>query len=245
VSPPKNRRGDIHCSLALTPSAPSRRVKRANNDTGDESNPSSDATHLSIPPSSAPNLSAPLGPSSDQPDEIRAIWGTTVNLAETMKLFRDFLKGFKPKYRVAHDRSLNLPSRRIFSSPEEAEVLTYEGYLRRMRQTGDTNLNLDMVNLLSYPLSRKLYGQLQKYPQEVVPAMDQVLKDLMLEIADEDQREGREGMIGVQGDEEIADIMGKVYKVRPFGLEAVNMRDLNPTGTNFLSLILSSILMTL
>ena len=245
MSPPKNRRGDIHSSLALTPSAPSRRVKRANNDAGDESNPPSDATYLSLPPSSAPNLSAPLGPSSDEPDEIRAIWGTTVNLAETMKLFRDFLKGFKPKYRVAHDRSLNLPSRRIFSSPEEAEVLTYEGYLRRMRQTGDTNLNLDMVNLLSYPPSRKLYGQLQKYPQEVVPAMDQVLKDLMLEIADEDQREGREGMMGVQGDEEIADIMGKVYKVRPFGLEAVNMRDLNPTGTNLLSLILSSISMTL
>ena len=61
--------------------------------------------------------------------------------------------------------------------------------------------------------------------------MDQVLKDLMLEIADDDQREGREGMRGVQGDEEIADIMGKVYKVRPFGIKPVNMRELNPTGT--------------
>jgi DNA replication licensing factor MCM4 len=37
-------------------------------------------------------------------------------------------------------------------------------------------------------------------------------------------------MQGDQGDEEIADIMGKVYKVRPFGLTAVNMRDLNPSG---------------
>lgn len=45
--------------------------------------------------------------------------------------------------------------------------------------------------------------------------MDQVLK---------------EGMVGVQGDEEIADIMGKVYKVRPFGLTAVGMRELNPAG---------------
>jgi DNA replication licensing factor MCM4 len=147
-----------------------------------------------------------------------------------MKLFRDFLKGFKPKYRVAHDRSLGLRGR-VFGSPEEAEVIQYEIYMRRMRQTGDTNLNLDMGNLLAYPPSRKLHGQLQKYPQEVVPAMDQVLKDLMLEIADDDQRQGREGMRGVQGDEEIADIMGKVYKVRPFGLKDVNMRDLNPTGT--------------
>jgi len=100
-----------------------------------------------------------------------------------------------------------------------------------MRQTGDTNLNLDMENLLACPPCKKLHGQLGKYPQEVVPAMDQVLKDLMLEIADADQREGREGMVGVQGDEEIADIMGRVYKVRPFCITAVNMRELNPTGT--------------
>jgi len=41
-----------------------------------------------------------------------------------------------------------------------------------------------MANLLAYPPSKKLYIQLTKYPQEVVPAMDQVLKDLMLELAD-------------------------------------------------------------
>lgn len=79
---------------------------------------------------------------------------------------------------------------------------------------------------------QKLFAQLQKYPQEVVPAMDPILKDLMLELADEDQQVGMDGMQGDQGDEEIADIMGKVYKVRPFGLTAVNMRDLNPSDTD-------------
>jgi len=146
-----------------------------------------------------------------------------------MKLFRDFLRGFKPKYRTIHDRQENLRTR-TFASPEDGEVLLYETYMRRMRQTGQTNLNLDMVNLLSYPPCKKLFAQLQKYPQEVVPAMDQVLKDLMLELADEDQQAGMDDMEGDQGDEEIADIMGKVYKVRPLGLTAVNMRDLNPTG---------------
>jgi DNA replication licensing factor MCM4 len=146
-----------------------------------------------------------------------------------MKLFRDFLKGFKPKYRVAADRDRGLRTR-TFASPDEAEVILYESYMRRMRQTGDTNLNLDMGNLLAYPPCRKLHGQLQKYPQEVVPAMDQVLKDLMLETADMDQQAGMEGMRGDEGDAEIADIMGRVYKVRPFGLQAVNMRELNPTG---------------
>lgn len=232
----RNRRGDIHSSLALTPT--NSRNPRSSRRPVDPENLNSDGTHLSLPPSSAPGgnplLSAPLAP-SDEPDEIRAIWGTTVNLAETMKLFKDFLRGFKPKYRVAHDREQGLCTR-VFASPEEGEVTLYETYLRRMRQTGHTNLNLDMGNLISYPPTKKLFGQLQKYPQEVVPAMDQVLKDLMLEIADMDQQAGMEGMRGDEGDEEIAEIMGRVYKVRPFGLKPVNMRDLNPTGTFFNSI---------
>jgi DNA replication licensing factor MCM4 len=86
-----------------------------------------------------------------------------------------------------------------------------------MRQTGETNLNLDMVNLLAYSPSRKLHCQLFKYPQEVVPAMDQVIKDLMLEVADLDQQAGMDGMEGVDGEEEIVEILGRAYKVRPLG----------------------------
>ena len=180
------------------------------------------------PVSSGPMFSAPAAPSEDEPDEIRAIWGTTVNLGETMKSFREFLRGFKIKYRVNHDREQG--KNRVLGSPQEGEVVLYEQYLRRMRQTGEANLNLDMVNLLAYPPSKKLYTQLSKYPQEVIPAMDQVLKDLMLELAEQDQSNGFDGMTGTDGEEDIADIMTKVYKIRPFGIESVNMRELNPTG---------------
>ncbi|KAL4067424.1 MCM2/3/5 family-domain-containing protein [Scleroderma yunnanense] len=228
ATPAKNRRGDIRSNLVLPTMTP-RRVKRTYNaDMSD--NPHSDATHLSMPMSSAPAFSAPAAP-SDEPDQVRAIWGTTVNIAETMKLFREFLRGFKPKYRAHYDREQNLHTRK-FAVPEEGEVVLYETYLRIMRQTGQTNLNLDMINLFAYPPCKKLFTQLQKYPEEVIPAMDQVLKDLMLELAEEDQNAGMEGMQGEQGDEEIADIMGKVYRVRPFGLKPINMRDLNPTDTD-------------
>jgi len=145
-----------------------------------------------------------------------------------MKSFREFLRGFKIKYRVNHDREQG--RHRVLGSPQEGEVILYEQYLRRMRQTGETNLNLDMVNLLAYPPSKKLYIQLAKYPQEVVPAMDQVLKDFMLELAEQDQINDFDGMSGAQGEEEVAEIMTKVYKIRPFGIEAVNMRELNPAG---------------
>ena len=148
-----------------------------------------------------------------------------------MVAFRDFLRGFKPKYRTSHDRSLGLPTR-AFTSPEEAEVTLYESYCRQMRTTGETNLNLDMNNLLAYPPSKKLYSNLTKYPQEVIPIMDQALKEEMIRIAEEDQNAGVEDMQGPQGEAELADVMGKVYKVRPLGLPSVNMRNLNPSGTS-------------
>ena len=130
-----------------------------------------------------------------------------------MSLFRDFLWGFKPKYRAAYDRSTPTTRTRArpFASPEEAEKLTYESYLRTMRQTSETNLNLDIVN-------------------EVIPAMDQVLKDCIIDLAEADQTVGMEGMVGKQGEEEMAEILGKFYKVRPFGVQVGNMRGLNPSG---------------
>ena len=226
---PKNRRGDIHSTFSLTPS---RRSARKQPPTTARDDLFSDDMNSDVPDrqpaSSGPMFSAPAAPSEDEPDEIRAIWGTTVNLGETMKSFREFLRGFKIKYRVNHDREQG--KHRMLGSPQEGEVVLYEQYLRRMRQTGETNLNLDMVNLLAYPPSKKLYIQLAKYPQEVVPAMDQVLKDLMLELAEQDQSDGFDEMSGAQGEEEIAEIMTKVYKIRPFGIEALNMRELNPTG---------------
>ena len=149
-----------------------------------------------------------------------------------MKIFKEFLRGFKPKYRNVHDKSLNLPTRSLEAT--EAEEVLYETYLRRMRQTGQTNLNVDIINILSYPPSRKLHSQLIKYPQEVIPAMDQVLKDLMLELAEEDVENNEPGMQGEEGEEEIADIMGKIYKVRPFGEKPGNMRELNPSGKFYL-----------
>ncbi|KAG2007180.1 ATP dependent DNA helicase [Coprinopsis cinerea AmutBmut pab1-1] len=226
---PRHRRGDIHPSISITPTSSARRQRRTpTTATRNISDLSSDV--LDVPMSSAPNLSAAAAP-SDEPDEIRAIWGTTVNLTDTMKTFRDFLQGFKPKYRASYDRDHGIRTR-AFATPQEAEVVLYETYLRRMRRTGETNLNLDIVNLLAYPPAKKLHGQLIKYPQEVVPAMDQVLKDLMIEIAEIDHQAGAEGMEGQQGEEEIADIISKVYKIRPFGLPPVNMRMLNPTDTD-------------
>ncbi|KAJ3753772.1 cell division control protein 54 [Lentinula raphanica] len=230
ASLPVNRRGDIHSSLSLTPT--SRRKARSTRPSQLNGDPlTSDGIQLDFPPSSAPLLSAANGLPEDEPDEIRAIWGTTVNIADSIRLFTDFLKNFKVKYRVAYNRENGLPSR-AQTSPQEGEVLLYEGYLRRMRQTGETNLNLDIKNLLAYPPTKKLHTQIIKYPQEAIPTFDQALKDVMIDLAEQDQLKEMEGMQGAAGDAEISDILSKVYKVRPFGVPAINMRELNPSDTD-------------
>lgn len=148
-----------------------------------------------------------------------------------MKLFRDFLMGFKPKYRTTHDRNRGVPTA-AFTSPEESEVVIYENYLRQMRRTGQNILNVDAVNIRAYPKTERFYTWLQKFPEEVIPAMDQVLGDLMIELAVSDQEAGMYGMEGEAGDEELQDMKEMKFRVRVFGYPSINMRDLNPSDTD-------------
>ncbi|KAL0066863.1 MCM DNA helicase complex subunit [Marasmius tenuissimus] len=230
------RRGDINPTTFTPTSGRLREARRRDYDAQRSDAPmDSDGAHLDgldLPASSlGPGQPFSAAPEpDDEPDEIRAIWGTLVNLHDVTRMFRQFLQGFKPKYRVAHEREQGRPTRAY--SIDESEELLYETYLRRMRQTGDTNLNLDVVNIYAYPPARKLHSHLIKYPEEVVAIMDMVLKDLMLELAERDQEAGLDGMEGAEGDDEIGAIISNNYRARPFGVIPVNMRDLNPTDTD-------------
>lgn len=113
-----------------------------------------------------------------------------------------------------------------------------------MRITSQTNLNLDMRNLESYPPTKKMFGLLINYPHEVVPIMDQVLKEFVpfsvtLPPPLHRQRalilinfhrivvafsaildlaeEDRDARFMDVSDADIDDIEGRIYKVRPFG----------------------------
>ncbi|KAF5334076.1 hypothetical protein D9758_017661 [Tetrapyrgos nigripes] len=75
-------------------------------------------------------------------------------------------------------------------------------------------------------------------------AMDTVLKEFMLEIAERDTEESRDGIEGQVAYDEIGEIMGKVYKVRPFDVRGVNMKELNPSDTEKLVSISGLIIRT-
>lgn len=85
--------------------------------------------------------------------------------------------------------------------------------------TDQYQLNLDLVDLQAYAPTKKLHNALIKFPQEVVPMLDQCLADAMDELVAQQDMHDR--------------ALDVVYKVRPFISDgAVNMRDLNPSDTD-------------
>lgn len=170
-----------------------------------------------------------------------------------MSTFKEFLLGYQNKYRMWADGATEEETSEPGSGGNERE---YVEMLNSMRHLGVTGLNLDVRNLKAFPSTVKLWHQLQAYPHEVVPLMDQAIKDLIVDQAEEEMNRLRSeqqvsraqradsSMPAVPSSETnghadpqatIPDLVQeaetKVYKVKPFGLDkSVNMRELNPNG---------------
>lgn len=150
-------------------------------------------------------------PSENMCGTVRVIWGTNVSIQESMNTFKTFLKQFRKKYRMAFDGET--------SEDSSGDLLVYVDMLKQMYDLDLTNLNLDARDLESYPPTKKLHHQLQAYPQEIIPIMDQTIKEYMLDM-----------LIDSHASEtEISKVENNIYKVRPYGLsKTINIRDLNP-----------------
>lgn len=195
----RHNRSDLHD----TNSSPMRRriFTQSNSGNSDRGNLSS-SSHFNTDPLEG----------NDEP--VRVIWGTNVSIQDCSNSFRDFLMNFKFKYRkIMEDKSVD---------PEDSN-LYYINKLNNMRDLGFTNLNLDAKNLLAYPATKKLYYQLINYPQEVIPIMDQTVKDCMVSLI-MDNSEVATGNVNID------DIETNIYTIRPYNLNAVEkgMRELNP-----------------
>jgi DNA replication licensing factor MCM4 len=134
-----------------------------------------------IPPQTPLNNSNRMGSSafgtnmdtqeSDPSLSVRLIWGTTVNIHEAMTSFRNFLNNFTLAHRK---RKLNEPI------TEDDRRSFYPLLLTHIYDTNATNVNLDCRNLQAYPETHKLYDQLIKYPQEIIPLMDHTITEFYL-----------------------------------------------------------------
>ena len=127
-----------------------------------------------------------LDPNTSEADAMggsstRTIWGTNISLQDTISKFKDFLLGYQKKYRMWADGATEEETSDPSSGGNEKE---YVDMLKIMLQLGVTGLNLDVRNLKAYPSTVKLWHQLQAYPHEIIPIMDQTIKDLMVDLAE-------------------------------------------------------------
>ncbi|KAH2210821.1 hypothetical protein KXW59_004106 [Aspergillus fumigatus] len=169
-----SRRSDLHSGGFL--SSPNRRRRvfvDANGMPATDGDPRSDATFSNIHPDTSE--AEALGGSST-----RVIWGTNISIQDSMSAFKNFLYNFQTKYRLWAEGATEDETRIMGDSAEERE---YISMLSTMRQLGVTSLNLDAKNLKAYPSTLKLWHQLHAYPQEIIPLMDQTVKDVMVELA--------------------------------------------------------------
>ncbi|KAG8532690.1 uncharacterized protein KY384_002567 [Bacidia gigantensis] len=232
-----SRRGDIHSEVFG--STPNRRRRLFVDEHGNAVQASDPATFSNLDPNTSE--ADVIGGSSS-----RIIWGTNISIQDTMGTFKEFLLGFQKKYRLWASGATEEET----SAPEiEGDQREYVEMLQNMRQLELQSLNLDVRNLKAYPSTVKLYHQLQSYPHEVIPLMDQCVKDLIVDQAEDEmnrlraeQRTSRPDSsmpaapssdANAHTDPSIPDLVmeaeTKIYKVKPFNLEeSVNMRNLNP-----------------
>ncbi|KAF2650960.1 MCM-domain-containing protein [Lophiostoma macrostomum CBS 122681] len=178
----RHRRSDIYSDVA-GPSSSNRRRRLFVDENGMAVHEASDAPTFSNvnPDTSDADV---LGGSSS-----RVIWGTNVSLVDSMNAMKDFLFNFQRKYRMIQDgelgEGLNLPADHSAMAKEYVEMM------KTMLELGVTPLNLDARNLKAYPGTRKLWHQLQAFPNEIIPLMDVAVKDVMIELAERRMAEMR------------------------------------------------------
>ncbi|CAI6335361.1 unnamed protein product [Periconia digitata] len=185
----RNRRSDVHSDI-LGPSSTGRRRRLFVDEHGVAVHDASDAATFSN-----------LNPDTSDADVLggnssRVIWGTNVSLSDSMSAMKDFLFNFQRKYRMIQDGELeegaNLPAE------DPAMAKEYIETMKMMLELGVTPLNLDARNLKAYPATRKLWHQLQAFPNEIIPLMDVAVKDVMIELAEKRMAEMRVQMSQAQ-----------------------------------------------
>ncbi|KAI0146655.1 MCM2/3/5 family protein [Pestalotiopsis sp. NC0098] len=107
------------------------------------------------------------------------IWGTTVSIDDTYAAFKDFLKNFQKKYRMWADGLSQAES----DADPDAKSKPYMEELSNMLILGTRILYVNIADFKLYPPTRKIWHQIQHYPQEIVPLMDQSVHDVMIELA--------------------------------------------------------------
>ncbi|KAF1809433.1 MCM-domain-containing protein [Eremomyces bilateralis CBS 781.70] len=171
-TPARNRRHDINSDVFGSSGARRRRMFVDEN--GMVVGGSDAATFSNLDPNTS-DADALAGNSSS------VIWGTNISVANSMHAFKDFLLNYERKYRMVRDGEL--PDTQSIPYDDPGRTKEYVEMMQMMLELGVTAFNLDARNLKAYPPTTKLWHQLQAFPNEIIPIMDQGLKDTLVELA--------------------------------------------------------------
>lgn len=236
----RSRRGDIHSDSLPVSSSNRRRVFVGPDGIPvRDSEPGSEATFSNVNPNTSD--ADALGGGST-----RVIWGTNISITDSMATFKAFLLNYTAKYRMRAD---GMSDDDIARLGQRANAREYLLMLQDLLKMGLTGLNLDSRNLKAYPETLKLWHQMHAYPQEIIPLMDQTLKDVMIQLAKREMEETRKAnnrpqhrarisssvppsqsvLDSAESANLVMEVELRTYKVLPFGLDkTVNMRELDP-----------------
>lgn len=182
----RNRRSELSSTLlgddigATSPLAYPSTPFRSSLNTFDSPHTPRTSTFVRTPfvPQTPGRLQSSLNPNMDTQESdpslsVRLIWGTTVNIHEAMTSFKNFLNHFT----LAHRK------RRMNETIMENDMRPfYPQLLMHTYEQNAFNVNLDCRNLQAYPETHKLYDQLVKYPQEIIPLMDHTMTEFYLSL---------------------------------------------------------------
>ncbi|KAJ8613175.1 hypothetical protein MRB53_037041 [Persea americana] len=173
----RDRRGEISSDYPLPNDA--RRQRREG---------TSDGARTPRAPASGAATFSNLDPTTSEADRLAGdhgaiIWGSNVPTEDAKRHVRDFLMNFEKRYRMIADGELDASE--ALSTDHPGREKEYIEMMNTMLELGATALNLDLQNLKAYPPTRKLWKQLQDFPSEVIMIFDTVLKQTLLEIADD------------------------------------------------------------
>lgn len=243
---PRSRRGDIHSEYANRTPIPPRRIVLGSDGRVVQEAPISDAATFSNNNPGTSDADA-LGGQSQS-----LVWGTTISIDDTFNAFKSFLRNYKLKYRLIKEEKPD----EVVNAPENQTKVYWEA-LETMLALGASKLYLDLRDLKAYPETEKMWYQLQSYPQELVPIMDQSVHDMMVDIARQETARQRSQNSSApqpsqssepaipssdrpedaptprpapQREATLEDQVAEtIYMVRPYGLDkTTNLRDLNP-----------------
>ena len=124
------------------------------------------------------------------------VWGTNIALQDTAHTFEKFLRNYCKKYRMIKDGELQPDT--ILPPEHPGNEREYVDMMKMMLEFGVTALNLDMRNLKAYPSATKLWYQMQNFPEEIIPIVDMVIKDVMIDLAEKKMHEQRQEIIQQQ-----------------------------------------------